>query len=261
MKNRQKLFLIPSIGFASLLIMACGLTSILPTSKNASPTQPPAGNAQPAQGGQPQPTAADQPTQGALQPAPALSEADVYKALEAASAKMATAGPRHGSLTTTMTFNGKTSEDNGEADIIPPNIHEVLKSDGAVVQEFYVINSDLYSKGDNGWTLKPGGGQAYVDAFNGVSMVEAGDVVRSNGKVAGVELVGGKPALVYTYDSTVKSLKMTSNFTVWVDQASGLMVKMQTMDAKGSKSVMNITYDPGITITLPAEAKSAKTTN
>ena len=246
MKNRQKLFLIPSIGFASLLIMACGLTSILPTSKNASPTQPPAGNAQPAQGGQPQPTAADQPTQGALQPAPALSEADVYKALEAA---------------TTMTFNGKTSEDNGEADIIPPNIHEVLKSDGAVVQEFYVINSDLYSKGDNGWTLKPGGGQAYVDAFNGVSMVEAGDVVRSNGKVAGVELVGGKPALVYTYDSTVKSLKMTSNFTVWVDQASGLMVKMQTMDAKGSKSVMNITYDPGITITLPAEAKSAKTTN
>ena len=126
---------------------------------------------------------------------------------------------------------------------------------------FYVTNSDLYSKGDNGWTLKPGGGQAYVDAFNGVSMVEAGDVVRSNGKVAGVELVGGKPALVYTYDSTVKSLKMTSNFTVWVDQASGLMVKMHTMDAKGSKSVMNITYDPGITITLPAEAKSAKTTN
>ena len=266
MKTQQKILLVILAGVSGLLIMACGLGSVLsPANNPASGAQPPASQ-QPAQEGQQtsQPAQGGQQTTRPAEPqgqAPSLSEADVYKALEAASAKMLAAGPRHATLVTTMTFDGKTTENSGDADIVPPNIHEVLKSNGAVVGEFYVINGDLYSKGDTGWTLKPGGGKAYVDAFNGIVPAEAGDVDRTNGKAAGLELIGGKPALKYNYDSTVKSLNITSNFTVWVDQASGLMVRMQTLGAKGTKSDMTVNYDPGISITLPPEAKAAKPSN
>ena len=93
--------------------------------------------------------------------------------------------------------------------------------------------------------------------INGTS-ADIPESVRANGKVAGVEVLSGKPAIIYNYDSTIKSLNVTSNISLWVDQISGLPVKQEVTDAKGAKMDQVITYDSGITITLPAEAKSAK---
>jgi hypothetical protein len=259
MKNRQKSILF-SVGFASLIIMACGLSGMIPSAITTSPTQPPAHNQQPAQGGQ-QPTTIEQPNQGVLQPAPALSEADVYKAVDAAMAKMLASGPRHVSQVSQTNFKGTTTEEGAEADIVPPNLHEILKSKGNMAGEFYVMDGNLYSKNQDGWTQKLGGGQPYLDALNGVPITGPGDITRANGKVAGIETINGKPTLVYNYDSTIKSLKITSNFTLWVDQASGLSVKQESTGAQGSNTVQIITYDSAISLTLPPEAKTAKTIN
>ena len=257
MKSKQKIFLIMVTGLSGLLITACGLSSFNPTAKNLPPAEQPAGPSQPLQGGQ-QPTTVNQPTQTVQLAPPALSESDVYKAVDAAMAKLITAGPHHVSQTS---YEGTTAQDNSEGDIVPPNIHQVMSSKGNVVGEFYVIDGNLYSNNQDGWTQKPGGGQPYVDALNGVPITGAGDVTRAHGKVAGVEMINGKPAIAYNYDSTLKSLNSTSNFTLWVDQASGLPVKQQNGDSKGTKIVQIITYDPGITIALPAEAKAAKIAN
>jgi negative regulator of sigma E activity len=53
------------------------------------------------------------------------------------------------------------------------------------------------------------------------------------------------------------SVKPTTH-TVWVDNASGLPVKQETLNAEGLKIVQLITYDASIQITLPDEAKNAK---
>jgi hypothetical protein len=172
-------------------------------------------------------------------------------------AKVLSAGPHHVSQASAL--KGGAPTESAEADIVPPGqLHMVMSSKGSVVSELYVMDGVLYTNSQGAWTKKPGGGQAYIDAINGVKDPSMPEAVRTNGKVVGVELVSGKPAIVYSCDSTIKSFNTTSTFTVWVDQVSGLPVKQEITDSKGSKIDQVYTYDSGITITLPADAKSAK---
>ena len=238
MNNHKNLVTLILVGLTGLTMFACTLGSALQPQDSAVVATPATSDA----------------TAAAPQQPPSLSSDGVYQAVDAAMAKMISAGPHH--VTQTSTLNGGP---NTEADIVPPNLlHMVMSSNGSVVDEFYVVDGTLYAYAQGTWTQKPGGGQAYIDMINGVPSAGMPEAVRANGKVAGVEVLSGKPAIIYSYDSTIKSLNITSTISLWVDQISGLPVKQEVSDAKGTKMDQVITYDSGITITLPAEAKSAK---
>ena len=238
MNNHKNLVTLILAGLTGFTMFACTLGSTLQHQDSAVAVTPSTVDA----------------TAVAPQSPPSLSSDGVYKAVDAAVANMISAGAHHVSQTSTL-----KGGPNIEADIVPPNLlHMVMSSNGSVVEEFYVVDGTLYSYARGAWTQKPGGGQAYIDIINGVPGSGIPEAVRANGKVAGVEMLSGKPAIIYSYDSTIKSLNITSTISLWVDQISGLPVKQEVADAKGTKMDQVITYDSGITITLPAEAKSAK---
>jgi hypothetical protein len=244
MKNRKNLVTLILAGFTGLTMLACNLGSAI------KPPAPTADGNQPAN--QPQSTSAADVPPVAVQP-PSLSADEVYKAVDAAMTKMISAGAHHVSQT-----SSRKGGPSSESDIVPPNqLHMVMSANGSVADEFYVVDGILYSHSQGAWTQKPGAGQAYIDAINGVPMEGMPETDRSNGKVAGVEMLLGKPTVVYSYDSTIKSLNITSSVSLWVDQASGLPVKQEITTSDGTKMDQVITYNSGITITLPADAKSA----
>jgi hypothetical protein len=84
--------------------------------------------------------------------------------------------------------------------------------------------------------------------------------VLADGKVVGIEMINGKAATEYSYTSSSKGLSAKPvTHTVWIDNASGLPVKQEILHPTGEKTVQLITYDASIQITLPDEAKNAKT--
>ena len=256
MNSHKNLVTLILAGLTGLMMIACTLGGALQPPVPAAGATKPALQPQSTDGSAATPAAADA-TAAAPQSPPSLSADEVYKAVDAAMAKMISAGAHHVSQTSAL--KGGATTDTTETDIIPPNLlHMVMSSNGNVVDEFYVVDGTLYTNTQGTWTQKPGGGQAYIDAINGVPVAGMPEAVRANGKVAGVEVLSGKPAIVYSYDSTIKSFNITSTITVWVDQVSGLPIKQEIADAKGTIMDQVITYDSGITITLPAEAKSAK---
>jgi hypothetical protein len=252
MKSHKNLVSLILAGLTGLTMFACTLGSAIQSPASSAGVTPVTGDATVAT-----PVTTDA-TAAAPQSPPSLSSDEVYKAVDAAAAKMISAGAHHVSQSSVLK-SGATGSTT-EADIVPPGtLHMVMSSNGNVV-EFYVVDGTLYSHVQGVWTQKPGGGQAYIDIINGAPAAGLPESVRANGKVAGVDVISGQPAIIYSYDSTIKSLNITSAISLWVDQVSGLPVKQEVSDNKGTKMEQVITYDSGITIVLPAEAKSAKVT-
>jgi hypothetical protein len=191
----------------------------------------------------------------ATQPVPSLSADEVYKAVADAWAMLDKAGPRHVSQ---IAYNGNNAIMDIEADSVPPNYHQVVSTMGSVVAEQYVFDGTIYNNVQGVWTQVPGAGATFKSTLAGFSQALSDQIVKSDGKVSGVEDVNGKPAFVYAYTTTLTALNASTQYTVSVDQASGLMVKQIIIDPQGVKTVQIITYDATITMTLPDEAKNAK---
>jgi hypothetical protein len=198
---------------------------------------------------QPQATS-KQPTAPAnLQPAPSLSADEVYQAVSAAWTKLDTAGPRHISQTTS---EGLTTE----ADVIPPDFHQVMSAGGNVVAEQYIVGGTIYNNAQGAWTQTTGGGAA-LNTIGNFALNLSDSLVYSDGMVNGVEVINGSPAIVYSYSTTLKGLDASAQYKLWVDQASGLPVRSVNITPDGMTTDETITYDNSITITLPGEAKNA----
>lgn len=191
----------------------------------------------------------------ATRPVPSLSADKVYKAVADAWAMQEKAGPRHVSQ---ITYKGNNAIMDIEADSVPPNYHQVVSSMGAVMAEQYVFDGTIYNKAQGAWGQLPGAGTTFKSTLAGFSQALSDQIIKSDGKVLGVEDVNGKHAFVYGYTTTLKALNASTQYTVSVDQASGLLVKEIIIDPQGEKTVQIITYDATITLTLPGEAKNAK---
>jgi hypothetical protein len=202
---------------------------------------------------QPAATATIAPT--ATQPVPSLSADQVYKAVADAWAMLEKAGPRHVSQ---ITYNGDNAIMDIEADSVLANYHQVVSAMGAVVAEQYVFDGTIYNKVQGVWGQLPGAGTTFKSTLAGFSQALSDQIIKSDGKVSGVEDVNGKPAFVYSYKTTLKALNASTQYTVSVDQATGLLVKQIIIDSQGKKTVQIITYDATITLTLPDEAKNAE---
>ena len=191
-----------------------------------------------------------QPTESAnTQPAPSLSPDEVYQAVSTAWKELETAGPRHVSQTSSEGLSI-------EADAVPPDTHQVVSAMGTVMAEQYIVGGTIYNFNQGSWTQTAGGGAA-LSTIGQFSLDLSGNLVYSDGMVAGIEVINGSPAIVYSYSTTLKGLDATAHYKLWVDQTSGLPVKSENTDPEGSTTTMTITYDPSITISLPDEAKSA----
>jgi hypothetical protein len=243
----------------ALLLAACSASPQLNTSKpnpQGNSNQPAApADTQPAPSNQPNPQETpNQPAAAAdTQPAPSLSPDEVYQAVKAAWDKLATAGPRHVSQTTS---EGGVVGMSTEADVVPPGFHQVVSVNGAVVAEQYIVDGIIYGKDQGGWSQAAGGSGA-LSMIGDFTQSFSKDLIYSDGVVNGIEVFNGSPAIVYSYSTTLQSVNASAKYKLWVDQASGLPVKSENITPEGSTIDMTITYDPGITISLPDEAKNA----
>lgn len=191
------------------------------------------------------------------QSAPSLSPDQVYQAVSAAWAKLDTAGPRHVSQTSSDAGGtGLTTE----ADIVPPDFHQVMSVGGTVMAEQYIVGGTIYNNVQGSWTQTAGAGQA-LSTIGNFAVSLSSDLVYSDGMVNGIETINGSPAIYYSYTTTLPSLNASTHYKLWVDQASGLPVRSETTHSDGSTIAMTITYDPSITIALSDAAKNAPPAN
>jgi len=247
----KKTFLLVII--ASFLLSACSATQKTNTSVPSPSTT--SGQAQAtlvqsqATLDQPQATLV-QPTKPAnSQPAPALSPEEVYQAVAAAWTKLESAGPRHISQTSS---EGLVTE----ADVVPPDFHQVVSIGGNVVAEQYIVGGTIYSNDQGSWT-QTAGGDATLNTIGNFTMGLSDSLKYSDGKVNGIEVINGSPAIVYSYSTTLEGLDASAKYKLWVDQTSGLPVKFFNTTPDGMTIDETITYINSSTITLPEEAKNA----
>lgn len=198
---------------------------------------------------QPQATVVQPTAVANAQPAPSLSPDEVYKAVSAAWAKLADAGPRHISQTSS---DGLTTE----VDVVPPDFHQVMSAGGNVMAEQYIVSGTIYNNVQGAWTQTAGGSDALGMLGNLVPAV-SDSLVYSAGKVEGIEAINGSPAILFSYSTTLKGVDASAQYKVWVDQASGLPVRYVNITPDGTTIDETITYDSSITITLPDVAKNA----
>jgi len=201
-----------------------------------------------------QPAATATMAQPATQPVPSLTADQVYQAVADAWAKMEKAPARHVSQ---IAYKGDSAIMDIEADSVSPNYHQVVTAMGAVVAEQYVFGGTIYNNVQGAWSQLPGAGATFTPTLAGFAQALSDQIVKSDGKVLGVEDVNGKPAFMYGYTTTLTALNASTQYTVSVDQASGLLVKQIIIDPQGMKTVQIITYDTTITITLPDAAKNS----
>jgi outer membrane lipoprotein-sorting protein len=254
MKPSRRITILIAGAVLALFSMACGLGAVMtPANQAAAASTPAASNA-------PDQLTATMPA--AVLSAPSLSADEVYTAVAAAMAKLDTAGPRHVSQTS---YKGDAAATDLEMDAVPPNYHQVISLKGKKMAEQYVVDNNMYTQVAGQWQKVEGGGTTFKETLKGFGESLAGQIVRSDGKVEGIEMVNGKPAILYSYTTMIKDLSKNPTLQkLWVDPVSGLPVKQETdiPDAKDAtitdKIVQLITYDPKITITLPDEAKNAK---
>ena len=130
---------------------------------------------------------------------------------------------------------------------------------GTVVAEQYIYNGTIYDKVNGEWTQLTLAAGTFQNTLAGFAEGLADQIVLADGKVVGIEAISGKPAIEYSYTTSLKGLSVKPvTHTVWVDAISGLPVKQEILHADGEKIVQLITYDASIQITLPDEAKNAK---
>jgi hypothetical protein len=190
------------------------------------------------------------------QAAPALSADEVYKTVQTAWTKLETAGPRHISQASSKNGNAET---NIEADSVPPNLYQVTTIMGTVIAEQYIYNGTIYDNIKGQWTQLTVPAGTFKSTLAGFAEGLADQIVLADGKVVGIEAINGKPAIEYSYTTSLKGLSVKPvTHTVWIDAISGLPVKQEILHADGEKIVQLITYDASIQITLPDAAKNAK---
>jgi len=259
------MLVISSLVIATVACSAPLVTGVQPTVINAAPQMAtvPATILAPTQAAATQPVAskvAAKPTASqpaATQPAASMPSDEVIKTVQSAWAAMDKAGPRHVSQTS---YQGKTAIINIEADSVPPNLHQIVSVNGQVMAEQYIFDGTFYNKLSGQWSQLKGPANQATNMLAGMAEGLKDQIILSDGKVLGIENVNDKPATGYSYSSALKGLAAAPiTHNVWVDAASGWVVKQEILKSDGEDTVQIITYNASLMITLPPEVASAPT--
>lgn len=182
-----------------------------------------------------------------------LSPDEVHQAVLAAWRKLESAGPRHFSQ---ILYKDGRPVSSTEADAVPPNYHQVITHLGKVWAEFYVVDGMIYTNDKGEWSHRPGG-TAPNDVGSNLGQALDPDIFQSDGKKIGIEVINGRPAIIYSYSTIFNNPKELHQYRLWVDQSSGLPVRLESRTRAGYLSVETIIYDDRITITLSTDAKNS----
>lgn len=139
------------------------------------------------------------------------------------------------------------------AEVVPPaNMHIII---GGGNMEVILLDGTLWSKTGGSEWMQMGSPEMMQGMFDMIS----GQIERSeltNVQFVGSEPVMGEQADAYTFTSTLGEGEqaMVSEVKLWISQASGLPVRMESTSSGAgvtSKATQTIEYDSSITIEAP----------
>jgi hypothetical protein len=157
-------------------------------------------------------------------------------------------------------YRANTSVDAGgtvtemKTEVIPPDTMHILIGGGNL--ELILINGVLWSKNSGGNWQQMGSPDMMQSIFDSIqNQVDADHV--TNVVYAGQEPVLGVQSDIYSFTTTLGEATdaVTSTVKLWVSQADGLPVRLESTSAVGgvnTHTIQSIEYDKSITITAPA---------
>lgn len=238
----------------SLLVAACGRGN-----REEATAVPPTATAAPAPTAAAEtPTAAPAAAEATAQPteAPAAGDAqapiagdDPVAVVSNAMAAQFNGGPYR--AVTTVESEGTITE--MTAEVVPPaNMHMII---GGGNMEVILLDGTLWSKTGGSEWMQMGS----PDMMQGMFDMISGQIERS--ELTNVQFVGSEPVMgeqtdAYTFTSTLGEGEqvMVSEVKLWISQASGLPVRMESTSSGAgvtSKATQTIEYDSTITIEAP----------
>lgn len=244
MTTSKPIQFIATLLLALLLLAACGGDE--PASDAASAPE----NSAPAQPATVQPATA-------LPAAAVALPGDPKAAILQAMRGQLSAGPYRTTTTITMEDGAQTIV----GTVIPPDRMQVAMDLGGVKTEMIYIGDKVWSRqGDGEWQVADRMGTPGAGLLD-ESMIADSEATITAAALVGPEVVEGVAALLYTFTtdlnkSTVMPMDSIMQTKVWIDAATGLVIRQETTDTTAetpSTTVQVVEYDPSITIEAPAE--------
>lgn len=233
--------LIGALVLALLLLAACGGDDPAPTAANP-PAPTPA--VTPA-------TVAEATALPAAADLPAEPKAAILQALRG----QLTAGPHR--ITTTITGDELTQT--ATARVVPPDRLHILMELGGMAMEMIYIGDQVWTKqGEAAWEVSDRLGAPGSGLLDEAMIADTEQTITAAALV-GTERVDGVDALLYTFTtdlskSTVMPMESIMESKLWVDAATGLVIRQETTDATAgtpTRTVQVIEYDPTVTVEAP----------
>ena len=179
-----------------------------------------------------------------------LSGGDARAAVIAALVAQVQGGPYR--MTTVTESSGAPFEVVGE--VVPPDRYHTTNVFDGITTEMIIIGDVIWRKVDDTWTES-----SFVEGAAGLASINSPETITaavSDATLVGSDTLAGVPVIVYRYISTFGEgeFVVASDTTLWVDAASGLPLKIQSLsDIGGEKSTttQTIVYDPSVTVKPP----------
>jgi outer membrane lipoprotein-sorting protein len=233
------------------LLAACGGGEATPEATGAPVSAATAAQA----GAAAQPTAP--PAADATAPASANLPGDPKAAILQALRNQLSAGPYRTTTTITMEDGAQTVV----GTVIPPDRMQVAMDLGGMKTEMIYIGDKVWSRqGDGEWQVSDRMGTPGAGLLD-ESMIADSEATITAAALVGPEVVEGVATLLYSFTtdlnkSTVMPMASVMQTKVWIDAATGLIVRQEITDTTAetpSTTVQVVEYDPSITIEAPAE--------
>jgi hypothetical protein len=144
-----------------------------------------------------------------------------------------------------------TSKFESIAEVILPNRFHIISSG----QEMLIVGPRSYIKQKGKWISFPVDVSGIVAGLRGSLRSEIANGIREP-KLTRVDMVDGKPAVVYQFKEKIGSddEQIDSQVELWIDQARGLPIRQEidsNNDGVTTHTEQVILYDPSITIEDP----------
>lgn len=130
-------------------------------------------------------------------------------------------------------------------------IHQGGMADGT---EMVIIGKDTYMKAGGKWTRLPGNLGEKIPSLRD-QFTEEGMKRLKNVKYEGSDTLNGKPADVYSYDSTTPVEESAFHSKIWVVRSTGLPARITVDYQNGKLKEMTVDYDTDTPVTIEAPIK------
>ena len=189
------------------------------------------------------------------QPASADLPADPKAAILQALRGQLTAGPHR--ITTTIT--GGDGAQTATTSVVPPDRLHIVMDLGGMAMEMIYIGDQVWTKqGEAAWEVSDSLGDPGTALLDEAMIADTEQTI-TVAALVGPERVDGVDALLYTFTtdlskSTVMPMESTMESKIWIDTATGLVIRQETTDSTAGAptlTVQEIEYDATVTVEPP----------